>query len=426
MFRKAFYMNKSRDYGCQHHAHDAAIIAVADRVLSEYYPNYDRRDYYKNKLNKAKKENKETENLFNNYSVFIRDLKEASGKEGTKEQKDKLGTFIRYVYRCAFEEDPLSEYSLIYKIKQTKPLYSLKAEKSYKGQLFKATMYSPEKEKKSVLSILGVNNSKRSFTDVNCVAVDFYKFTDKKGKKRHVAIHIPYVIVNDKGEINQQKYKDLIRYHYKAPELLDENGNLIENYFRFRVYRNDLIYDTYTKTVQTFNIGSIVNQLLDLKHIDIFSYNDIYQYANLYRRKIIKVFDLYNSSENKMIRFEDLDLDVVIDFAINVLMDVNNMERYRKFLIKQLSETKGLNDFVEKASYLNLIVNRKNTPPTITGQFAPAINNNDIKKDPDAQYIKLKYSVLGIRFETQNDKLYIDGPNYHVNAYSKIKKEKFT
>ena len=87
---------------------------------------------------------------------------------------------------------------------------------------------------KGVLGLLGVNNDKRIYSSINCVAVDFYKYTDKKGKKVHVGIHIPKVIVNNNGEINKEQYVKLIRDYYKVPELLDENGNVIQITTQFK------------------------------------------------------------------------------------------------------------------------------------------------------------------------------------------------
>lgn len=248
VYRNAFNMKKNRNIGDQHHAHDASIVAIADMVLSTYYPNYDERG--NNKY----------------YQEFLKRMKETQEPDSDKSENQKLYNFIRYAYNKRFGNFPNDNDSLVSQVKATVPLYSLKAEKNYKGAFFDATIY-PQKDKKKniarekgVLGLLGVNNDKRIFSSINCVAVDFYKYTDKKGKKVHVGIHIPKVIVNNKGEINKEQYIKLIRDYYKVPELLDENGNVKECYFRMRVFKNDLIYDTNNYTIQKFNIGSIVNK----------------------------------------------------------------------------------------------------------------------------------------------------------------------
>ena len=419
-FRKAFEMKKTRDLGCQHHAHDAAIVAIADRVLSVYYPNYDCRGN------------------FDRYHEFIKRLVPVYGPEadaaktGVKEQKDQISRFLRYAYSLAFNEQYNNSYSLVSKIKATKPLYSLKVEKKYVGQYFDATLYS-HKDKVSPLSVLGVNDNMRDYTGVNCAAVDFYKYSikDKKGniKKKHLAVHIPYLIIDRNGNIDQEKYKKLIVDWYKTPELLDENGNLKTCYFRFRAYKNDLVYDTLTKTVQSFNVGSIAKKQLEFKHINIFSYDDIYNFANHAKHEIIDKFKLYcKDSGNK--KFDDEDREKVNEFVIKNIMTINDFERYKQGVIDQLNskDIKGINSYCEMVAFLQLIVNRKNTWPKVICQYTPMVNHDNLsnEENKDAMYIKLKYNVLGIRIDNYLDKLFIRGPRFHENAYSKISKENFT
>lgn len=265
VYRNAFNMKKNRDIGDQHHAHDASIVAIADMVLSTYYPNYDERG--NNKY----------------YQEFLKRMMESQGLDSDKSENQKLYGFIKYAYFKRFGNYPNDNDSLVSQVRATVPLYSVKAEKNYKGAFFDATIYPQMDKKKNiprekgVLGLLGVNNDKRIYSSINCVAVDFYKYTDKKGKKVHVGIHIPKVIVNNNGEINKEQYVKLIRDYYKVPELLDENGKVKECYFRMRVFKNDLIYDTNNYTIQKFNIGSIVKNQLQLDHIYVFSYDEIYK-----------------------------------------------------------------------------------------------------------------------------------------------------
>ena len=78
-------------------------------------------------------------------------------------------------------------------------------------------------------------------------------------------------------------------------------------------------------------------------------------------------------------------------------------------------------------SYLSIVTDRKNIPPTITGRFMPVAHSDSIKTDSDAQYFKLKYSVLGVRFKKgDNGKLFIAGPNKAIQCYTKVRKEKFS
>ena len=82
-----------------------------------------------------------------------------------------------------------------------------------------------------------------------------------------------------------------------------------------------------------------------------------------------------------------------------------------------------LQKFLQKVAYLNLIVNRNCTPRSIIGQYVPSVN----KVDNQAEYIKLKYSPLGIRYQYNDQgKLMISGPKKKPGMYSKIKKEPFS
>ena len=228
LYRKAFRFDKVRDYGDQHHAHDAAILIVADKTLSTYYPHYDER--------------KHGEEKFKSYHQFIKDM--LSNDEKTKTD---LISFIQYMFYKAYEVSWNSPLSIISEIKETVPYYSNKVEKNYMGQFFDINSLKQKKDKNSntsVLSLLGINNDKRFYSGVNCAAVDFYKYTDKKGNKVNVAIQIPKVIVNSKGQIDKEKYLLLVKDFYKATQLLDENSELITGYFRFRAFENDIIYNT--------------------------------------------------------------------------------------------------------------------------------------------------------------------------------------
>lgn len=410
---QGFKMRKNRELGVQHHAHDAAILAIVDKMLSTYYPNYDTRGSIKG------------------YHDFLMNLKKGSKDNPSIKRFDRWTSIM---YQKTFHEDMNDPNSLLSQVKSRVPLYSLKAEKNYKGQYFDATIYSQidkkgKERKKGVLGILGVNNDKRIYSSINSVAVDFYKYTDAKGKKKHVAIHIPKVIVDADGNINKEKYIALIKKHYKAKELIDEQGELKTQYFRFRAFKNDLIYDSVNNELQVFNIGSVTNKKLDLKQIDIFSYDDLYVLMPFYKKSIIAEFNIkdYSNSNENAIPFKDINKEQLIDYCLDELMEIENRERYEKTIHALLEKETNLYSFIEKMSYLSIVTDRKNIPPTITGQFMPVAHSDSIKTDFDAQYIKLKYSILGVRFKKDdNGKLFIAGPNKAIQCYTKVRKEKFS
>ena len=408
-YRMAFDMKKNRNVGDQHHAHDAAMVVIADRVLSTYYPNYDQRGNYKS------------------YNKFLQQIKNTDKSNETEVQK--LRDFICFAYYKTYGHYPNDYESLVSQVKGMVPLYSVKVEHHYQGQFFDATLYPPKNSDKSPLSVLGVNNNKRSFDSINCVAVDFYKYTDKKGNKKHVAIHIPKVIVNSDGVINKNQYLKLVKEYYKVPELLDENGNIKEYYFRLRVFKNDLIYDTVNKTIQKFNIGSIANKKLELKHIYNFSYNMIYDDVLFFKKELATHFDFRMSkiNPNGSKKFTDYKIEEIIEFCIDNLMDIQDKERYEKALYDNLNKITNYSEFLETLAFFNKIINKRCTPPTIIKQYLPVINSDEVKKDSNAEYIKIKSSILGVRYENNGDnKLIISGPKVAPQKFSKIKKEKFT
>lgn len=411
LYRRTFNFDKVRDYGDQHHAHDAALLIVADKTLSAYYPNYDRRD------------NNEIPTKGKNYSQFIKDMI-SNDDEKTK----TLEYFIKGMFSKAYGIAWNNPSSIITQIKNIVPFYSTKVEKNYKGKFFNATIFKQEKYKDTdVLSIVGVNNDKHVFSSVECVAVDFYKVKDKKGNRKHIAIHIPKVIVDENGIIDKDKYLALIKKHYKAEELLDEKGELITGYFRFRAFRNDIIYNTVANCPMLFNIGSIVNRLLEMKYINVFSYNDIYAMGNEIRAKLIKEYNLKTKLNQDGAPFKDIDTKVYVDFVNRNYWNIANDDKRIKSVYDIVKNDKNIYELSNHLSFLGLIISRPNTPPTVIGRCLPAANSEGIKKYPDAQYIKLKYNILGLRFIPNPDgKLIVVSPKEIPGAFKQIKKEKFT
>lgn len=410
--KNGFHMQKNRDVGVQHHAHDAAILAIVDKMLLTYYPNYDSRGNMKA------------------YHNFLLNLNK---NEKNQAEKD-FGGFTWIMYQKAFHERLNDQDSLLSQVKSRVPLFSVKAEKNYKGQFFDATIY-PQKDKKTkketkkgILGEFGINNDKHIFSAINCVAVDFYKYTNKRGKKKHLGVHIPKVIIDDQGRIDQDKYKFLVKEYYKVPELFDENGDIIQGYFRFRAFKNDLIYDSVNNELQMFNIGSIAKKQLEMKHINIFSYDDLYRLMPFYKRSIVEQFNIKDKFLNPLgsTLFNEVNKQQLVDYCIDNLMAVEDVARYKKGIFELLKGQSTLYSFVEEMSFLSIIVNRKCTWPKILCQYCPKANT-PYSENEDGQYFKVKASILGVRFHKNEDgKLVISGPNRAANKFSKIRKEDFS
>lgn len=411
LYRKTFNFDKNRGYGQQHHAHDAALIVVADKTLSTYYPHYDERNH------------RNDSGFSKTYKDFIQEM-----LSNDQAKKDSLKYFIRGMFRKAYGVSFSDSSSIISQIKRTVPFYSTKVEKNYKGKYFKATKLNQKMYKEdAVLSIVGVNDNKQVFSDVNCAAVDFYKYKDKKGNRKHLAVHIPKVIIDKDGNINQEKYTALIQKHYKVPELLDENGELKTGYFRFRAFTNDIIYNTVANCPMLFNIGSITNKKLELKFINVFSYDDIYKNGLNIQNDLINEYDLKTKQNPDGVAFNDISKDVFISYVNRKYWNLSDKDPKLKSVSEKVDKDKNVYELSNHLSYLGLIINRVGTPPTIDGQYMPAIQNNIIKDDVDAQYIKLKYNILGLRFiQSPDGGLIIQSPKELLGAFTQVKKEKFS
>lgn len=411
LYRKTFNFDKDRGYGQQHHAHDAALIVVADKTLSTYYPHYDERNH------------RNDSGFSKTYKDFIQEM-----LSNDQAKKDSLKYFIRGMFRKAYGVSFSDSSSIISQIKRTAPFYSTKVEKNYKGNYFEATKLNQKMYKDdAVLSIVGVNDDKQVFSGVNCAAVDFYKYKDKKGNRKHLAVHIPKVIIDKDGNINQEKYIALIQNHYKVPELLDENGKLKTGYFRFRAFTNDIIYNTVANCPMLFNIGSITNKKLELKFINVFSYDDIYKNGLNIQNDLINAYDLKTKQNPDGVEFNDISKDVFISYVNRKYWNLSDKDPKLKSVSEKVDKDKNIYELSNHLSYLGLIINRVGTPPTIDGQYKPVIHNNIIKEDENAQYIKLKYNILGLRFiQSPDGGLIIQSPKELPGAFTQVKKENFS
>lgn len=411
LYRKTFNFDKNRGYGQQHHAHDAALIVVADKTLSTYYPYYDERNH------------RNDSGFSKTYRDFIQEM-----QSNDQAKKDSLKYFIRGMFRKAYGVSFSDSSSIISQIKRTVPFYSTKVEKNYKGKYFEATKLNKKMYKEdAVLSIVGVNDDKQVFSGVNCAAVDFYKYKDKKGNRKHLAVHIPKVIIDKDGNINQEKYIALIQKHYKVPELLDENGKLKTGYFRFRAFTNDIIYNTVANCPMLFNIGSITNKKLELKFINVFSYDDIYKNGLNIQNDLINVYDLKTKQNPDGVAFNDISKDVFISYVNRKYWNLSDKDPKLKSVSEKVEKDKNVYELSNHLSYLGLIINRVGTPPTVDGRCLLVAHNNIVKENENAQYVKLKYNILGLRFiQSPDGGLIIQSPKELPGAFTQIKKENFS
>ena len=220
----------------------------------------------------------------------------------------------------------------------------------------------------------------------------------------------------------------LIKDFYKANQLLDDKGELITGYFRFRAFKNDIIYNTGSNCPFLFNIGSIAKKTLELKNINVFSYNSIYKVGQDIVIKLIKEFNLKTKNNPDGVEFKDINKSVYVAYVNRNYWKIDENNKQIDDVIDIVKDDRNVYELANHLSYLGLIINRLGNLPTKDSRFRPAANNFTLtcRKD-DAQYIKLKYNILGLRFiDNPNGKLIVSSPKEIPGAFKQVKKEPFS
>ena len=169
------------------------------------------------------------------------------------------------------------------------------------------------------------------------------------------------------------------------------------------------------------------NRLLELKFINVFSYDSIYKTGKLIQNDLINAYDLKTNQNLGGTEFKDIDKSVFVDYVNSKYWSLEEKDKKIKSVLKIVSKDSNIFDLSNHLSYLDLIIHRPGTPPTIIGQVLPSINNKDITIDENAQYVKLKYNILGLRFiQSPDGGLIIQSPKELPGAFTQIKKENFS
>lgn len=452
IFRQSFKFIKSRDLNSLHHAHDASLVIIIDSVLNKLFPDYSQGNNFSAKR----------------YRQFVAQYMSTTDivKSQYENYLKKINIF-QSMYKNAFKQNYNEQNSLIEQIKDNYPRISYKAERKYSGQLFEETIkpqtglknnrrikinkiakeYGIEitglkmkeatdkligelgKEQliqdiknmnNDVLTILNINNDKRIMAGIECVATDFYKVqkTTDKGKRivLHYAIQIPKLIINKNGEIDKEKYLLIVKNHYKAMDLLEENGELKEYLFRFRIFKNELIYDTYTNQIKLYNLGSISSKKIEYKPIYFSSYNEEIKKYNILKQAI-KV--KYENKER--LTSKDARLIIQVIGKNPQIFDVELTTRLHEIITNILNANKSNNEKLFK------IINKLNYSkyqgaPKGLKQWTLTVNSRVIKRGPiDTQYVKIETSPLGIRVsKTKSGPLKIEGKHKKIKNNKQI------
>lgn len=441
IYRRAFDFVKIRDFGPQHHAHDAALAIIINQIE-------------KTRLKDAKKL--------------------ALGKV---RHKDVAFDNIRSAYKQVFNEGCNDKNSLINDIKTRVPLYNKLVSKKYTGQLFDATVYEKismvkdfENRNKRFSDVYSyVLKEKNEFTNDNLAklsevmsdveyitqarildtgidsypthkefssfkpfCIDIYELENKKGDKVFKNILIPKIAIKN-GEINQEQYKNIVENQSKD---LIRDGEVDTSKFRIRIFRNNMIYNNNVPELLSVIGGSLANKNAEIKHIPVRNYvvqKDSTEYVYQQLKPALKSF-----AKEYDVEFEEAWLSIVQLMRVLDDEECDKLkERLMEFILGErkvgrlanVLKRSALNDFVSIVA--NEIVDSyeynsfKYSPSTY--QIQKVLNSID---GPNSgNFVKVMPNILGIRWEVEDDHLNISGPKNTINyekPFVKKTREKFT
>lgn len=439
--RRAFDFVKIRDFGPQHHAHDAALAIIINQIE-------------KTRLKDAKKL--------------------ALGKV---RHKDVAFDNIRSAYKQVFNEGCNDKNSLINNIKTRVPLYNKLVSKKYTGQLFDATVYGKIsmvndfenrnkrfsdvysyvlKEKNEfkndnleklseVMSDVeyitqarildtGIDSypTNKEFSSFKPFCIDIYELQNKKGDKVFKNIFIPKIAIKN-GEINKEQYKNIVENQSKD---LIRDGEVDTSKFRIRIFRNNMIYNNNVPELLSVIGGSLANKKAEIKHIPVRNYvvqkdstEYVYQQLKPALKSFAKEYDVEFEegwlSIVPLIRvLDDTECDKLKESLMEFILGERKVSR-----LANLLKRSALNDFVSIVA--NEIVDSyeynsfKYSPSTY--QIQKVLNSID---GPNSgNFVKVMPNILGIRWEVEDDHLNISGPKNTINyekPFVKKTREKFT
>lgn len=445
IYRRAFDFVKIRDFGDQHHAHDAALAIIINQIE-------------KTRLKDAKKL--------------------ALGKI---RHKDVAFDNIRSAYKQVFNEGFNEKHSLINEIKTRVPLYNKLVSKKYTGQLFDATVYEKismvkdfergnkqgnDRFSKVYLSVFrekakfkaenlerlsevmsdaeyitqarildtGIDSypTYKEFSSFKPFCIDIYELKNKKGDKDFKNIFIPKIAIKN-GEINKEQYKNIVENQSKD---LIRDGEVDTSKFRIRIFRNNMIYNNNVPELLRVNGGSLANKVAETKHISVRNYviqKDTTEYVYQQLKPVLKSFakecdvkfeDAWSSIVQLLRVLDDDKCDKLKERLMEFILGERKVDRLAKLLKKN-----GLNDFVGILANEIVDTHEYNTfkyPPS-TDRVLKVLNSID---GPNSgNFVKVIPNILGIRWEVEDDHLNISGPKNTINyekPFVKKTREKFT
>lgn len=445
IYRRAFDFIKIRDFGPQHHAHDAALAIIINQIE-------------KTRLKDAKKL--------------------ALGKV---RHKDVAFDNIRSAYKQVFNEGCNDKNSLINDIKIRVPLYNKLVSKKYTGQLFDATVYEKismvkdfEKDNKKgntrfskvYFSVLNekaefkAENLERlsevmsdaeyitqarildtgidsypmykEYTSFKSFCIDVYELKTKKGDKQFKNIFVPKIAIKD-GVIDKELYKNIVENQSK--ELIN-NGELDTSKFRIRLFINSIVYNNNVPELISVAGGSLSNKIAEIKHIPITSYV-------IQRDAVEFVFDRLKGVVIPYVKSKHIDFsDKWTSYSplYNILTEDELSELKKAIIEFSIGDKKlgRLSKTLNKSSIQDIvhILAKEIVEASMYDKFKYSASTYQLQKtlsyfegENSGNIVKVMPNILGIRWEVEDNHLNISGPKNAINyekPFVKKTREKFT
>lgn len=441
IYRRAFDFVKIRDFGPQHHAHDAALAIIINQIE-------------KTRLKDAKK-------------LAL----------GQVRHEDVAFDNIRTAYKHVFKEGCNEKQSLINEIKARVPLYNVIVDKKYTGKLFNDTLLPKISMRKDFddrakrfkevykslfnkaptfddlcweqvrdaiteddyilqsricttgLEALPLN---REYSDFSTFCNDIYEYTNKSGKRILKTIIVPKAIIKN-GSIDRNYYKHIVDNVCKD---LVVSGEVDTSKFKLRLYKNSIFYNSNVSEMLLINGASIINKKTNIEHIPVRNY--------ITQEEAFK-FVFANVNDNVR--------SFLGERGIKYNENWTNYKPLSNFLSdEEQNELKSIlvNDFYKGTipSRLEKTIKKASINGAIETMAEQIVDYNEyrffyyppskdlvqkvlkiIEGDNTGRFVKVIPNILGIRWEVEDDHLNISGPKNTINyekPFIKKTREKFT
>ena len=196
-----------------------------------------------------------------------------------------------------------------------------------------------------------------------------------------------------------------------------------------------------------FGVGCIENQKLNFYHVNIFSYNQIYNLGSEIAADLIRRFNLRTRQNKNGVKFSEVDKDAMVDYVAEAYYHIkptvkkpkkpkpqkpvegNRAKKPKTTPVATVKEAvkkqKNIYDFSNCLAYYANIINRPATTVKIENRYVAEVHVKELNRHEDGEYVKIKTGLLGIRFKKSGKNAKIVAPKEAEGEFSLIKREEF-